>query len=148
MVLGGVEVYLLLAATLGVHSFHKGYSALAIAGIVFPVLWLVGVFLRAKPNSYYQQHHPAKAGPRISVATAATQQAPDRKQEAERPGGRPESPAATEEPQELADAHAAAADLVPNKWSTSVLTPVSCDERTRQQLLFLRWLLATGRLEP
>jgi hypothetical protein len=153
MALGAIEVYLLLAATLGVQTFNKGYSALAIAGSIFPLLWLAGVFLPAKPDSYYQRCHASKAGPRMSVGKAATQQACYSTWQVGRPSAcphtltAPQAPQA-QQPQELQDAPTVAAIPIPETWSTASPTRMSHDERTHQHLLFLRWLVATGRLEP
>jgi hypothetical protein len=150
MALGAIEVYLLLAAMLGLQTFNKGYSALAIAGSVFPLLWLVGVFLPAKPDSYHQRCHPLRTSSRMSVDKAATQQVEDSSWQVAPPTACPHTltePQA-QQSQELQDAPRMAATPIPEKWSTTTPTRMSYDERTYQRLLFLRWLVATGRLIP
>jgi hypothetical protein len=44
-------IYLALVFTLCIKTFKKGYTVLGIIGIFFPILWVVGAFLPAKPGS-------------------------------------------------------------------------------------------------
>ena len=60
-------VYLGLLITCCSMTLRKGYTWLAIIGIILPILWIIGVFLPAKPGS--RQH--------IAQETMAAQQIRD-----------------------------------------------------------------------
>jgi hypothetical protein len=49
-----IILYLACLVTVCTLTFRKGYIALGIIGIFFPLLWLVGAILPAKPGSRYQ----------------------------------------------------------------------------------------------
>ena len=44
--IGGVFLYLLVLFTLGLTTLSKGHGWMFALGIPFPVLWLVGAFMR------------------------------------------------------------------------------------------------------
>jgi hypothetical protein len=139
---GILELYLLLAVTLGIQCYHKGYLALAIAGIVCPLVWIGGVFLPAKANSYYQACHAAKRQTRDPQASTADASRPqDSKWDSRGPadGGPYEAPRTRS---------AAGVAAWPDDRTISSATLPQGDERTQQRLIFLRWLVATGRLKP
>ena len=46
-------LYLVCLFTVCMLTFRKGYVLLGIIGIFFPILWLVGAILPAKPGSRY-----------------------------------------------------------------------------------------------
>lgn len=43
-------VYLVLLFTVAVMTFRKGHWVIGLIGIVFPVLWLLGAVLPARPG--------------------------------------------------------------------------------------------------
>jgi hypothetical protein len=45
--------YLSLLFTVAVMTFQKGHVVLGIVGIFFPLLWLIGAILPARPGSRY-----------------------------------------------------------------------------------------------
>lgn len=46
-------LYICLLFTVCVMTFQKGHIALGIIGIFFPILWLIGAILPARPGSRY-----------------------------------------------------------------------------------------------
>jgi hypothetical protein len=50
-------LYLVLLFTVCLMTFKKGHTILGIIGIFFPILWLVGAALPAKPGSRYAREH-------------------------------------------------------------------------------------------
>jgi hypothetical protein len=44
-------LYISLIFTVAVLTFKKGHTVLGILGIFFPILWLIGAVLPAKPGS-------------------------------------------------------------------------------------------------
>jgi hypothetical protein len=48
-----VSFYITCLFTVCIMTFQKGRTLLGIAGIFFPLLWLVGAFLPAKKGSRY-----------------------------------------------------------------------------------------------
>jgi hypothetical protein len=42
-------IYVMCLVTLGLTTLRKGHSVLFWAGIVFPLLWIVGAFLQPTP---------------------------------------------------------------------------------------------------
>jgi hypothetical protein len=48
-----VTIYIVCLFTVAVWTFRKGYVLLGILGIFWPVFWLIGAILPAKPNSRY-----------------------------------------------------------------------------------------------
>jgi hypothetical protein len=48
-----VFLYFAILITAGVTTFSKGRWVLGILGIFFPLLWLLGMFLPARPGSRY-----------------------------------------------------------------------------------------------
>jgi hypothetical protein len=55
-----VTVYLFLLLTVCSLTFRKGYSLLGIVGIFFPILWLIGAILPAKPGSRHDLAEAAR----------------------------------------------------------------------------------------
>jgi hypothetical protein len=51
--LGLLALYVALLFTVCALTFKKGRMWLAIIGIFFPILWLIGAILPAKPGSPY-----------------------------------------------------------------------------------------------
>jgi hypothetical protein len=45
--------YISCIFTVCIMTFKKGHTLLGIVGIIFPILWLIGAFLPAKPGSRY-----------------------------------------------------------------------------------------------
>jgi hypothetical protein len=62
-----LTIYIGLLFTVCAMTFRKGYTILGIIGIIFPILWIIGAFLPAKPGS--RQH--------IAQETLAAQQLRD-----------------------------------------------------------------------
>jgi hypothetical protein len=50
---GLVAIYLVLVFTVCLMTFRKGHIALGVIGIFFPILWLIGAMMPAKPGSSY-----------------------------------------------------------------------------------------------
>jgi len=48
-----VFIYIACLFTVCLLTFRKGHTVLGIVGIFFPILWLVGAILPAKPGSRY-----------------------------------------------------------------------------------------------
>lgn len=48
-----VAMYLVAMFTVCMYTFRKGYTILGIIGIFFPILWLIGAILPAKPGSRF-----------------------------------------------------------------------------------------------
>lgn len=46
-------IYIAMIVTVAVLTYRKGHTLLLIIGIIFPVLWLIGAILPAKPGSQY-----------------------------------------------------------------------------------------------
>jgi hypothetical protein len=46
-------IYVSLLVTVAVMTFRKGRWLLGIVGFLFPILWLIGAVLPAKPGSSY-----------------------------------------------------------------------------------------------
>ena len=44
-------LYVALLCTVAILTFRKGYIALGLLGIIFPILWLIGAVLPPKPAS-------------------------------------------------------------------------------------------------
>ncbi len=147
--LGLVELYLLLAATLGTQTYQKGHKVLAIVGALLPLLWLVGACLPAKREPSEQTPHDRV--PKADNLVGARLQSGkwDEAQptaSARRKGARrvpAEGDAATP-----TDRSTPSADLPTELSSLSYAAPLTLDERSRRHLEFLRWLAQTGRLEP
>jgi hypothetical protein len=51
-----VTLYFAVLITAGVTTFSKGRWVLGIFGLFFPLLWLLGMFLPARPGSRYAAH--------------------------------------------------------------------------------------------
>jgi hypothetical protein len=49
-----VVLYVALLFTVCLLTLRKGYWLLGVLGIVFPILWLIGAVLPAKPGSRYE----------------------------------------------------------------------------------------------
>jgi hypothetical protein len=51
-------IYIVCLFTVCWYTFKKGHWVLGIIGIIFPILWLIGAILPAKPGSQYdiQEH--------------------------------------------------------------------------------------------
>jgi hypothetical protein len=47
------SIYVVCLFTVCLLTFRKGYVALGIIGIIFPILWLIGAVLPAKHGSRY-----------------------------------------------------------------------------------------------
>lgn len=47
-------IYIFCLFTVCRLTFEKGYIALGIIGIFFPILWLIGAILPAKPGSRFE----------------------------------------------------------------------------------------------
>jgi len=147
--LGLVELYLVLAVTLGTQTYQKGHKALAIAGALLPLLWLVGACLPAKRGSSEQTPHDrvSKAdnlvGARLQSGKwdEAQPTASGRRKRARRVPA--EGDTATP-----ADRSTPSANLPTELSGLSHAALRTLDERMRRHLEFLRWLAQTGRLEP
>jgi hypothetical protein len=48
-----IVVYIALLFTVCLLTFRKGYWLLALLGVFFPILWLIGAVLPARPGSRY-----------------------------------------------------------------------------------------------
>jgi hypothetical protein len=48
-----LTIYIACIFTVCSLTFQKGYTVLGIIGIVFPILWLIGAVLPAKPGSRF-----------------------------------------------------------------------------------------------
>lgn len=55
-------LYVGLLFTVCALTFQKGYVVLGIVGIFFPLLWLIGALLPAKPGSRYELAQFARLG--------------------------------------------------------------------------------------
>jgi energy-coupling factor transporter transmembrane protein EcfT len=57
-----IVLYVAFVFTVALVTFRKGYVALGVIGIFFPILWLIGAILPAKPGSAYEiaqsAHYP------------------------------------------------------------------------------------------
>jgi hypothetical protein len=61
LVYGGlIAIYLVLLFTVCSMTFRKGYTALGILGIFFPILWLIGAVMSPKPGSTYELQQRAR----------------------------------------------------------------------------------------
>jgi hypothetical protein len=47
-------IYIFAIFTVCMLTFQKGHTILGIVGIFFPILWLIGAILPAKPGSRYE----------------------------------------------------------------------------------------------
>lgn len=62
-------IYLFLLLTVCSLTFRKGYSLLGIVGIFFPILWLIGAILPAKPGSRHDVAEAARYHAMVNQAT-------------------------------------------------------------------------------
>ena len=53
-------LYLVMLLTICVLTFKKGHIVLGIVGIFFPIVWLIGAVIPAKPGSSYEKEQAAK----------------------------------------------------------------------------------------
>jgi len=53
LISGLAAIYLALIATVAVVTFRKGHIALFVIGFIFPITWLIGAMMAAKPGSNY-----------------------------------------------------------------------------------------------
>ncbi len=148
---GLLEVYLLLAATLGVRAFHKGHTALAIVGAALPILWVVGALLPAKPNSNFQRRHAARRHVRAPQADKLVEA---RLQSSKWDSDGPTDLGPSGALWPAAKTRAAPwpndrpATLPTGQGAPSAAAPPAGNQRVQQQLEFLRWLVETGHLTP
>jgi len=145
ILLCAVGLYLLLGATCGSLTFIRGHKALAICGVVLPVLWVVGASLPAKASSGSSGY--SRSAPRADNLVG-TRPRNDKWEDAGLDWHRERGTsgrAAEGFPVSLADGapHAAGWPADPTG-----LEPPIADERVRRRLEFLRWLTRTGRLVP
>jgi hypothetical protein len=47
------SIYIVCIFTVCLLTFNKGHWVLGIIGVVFPILWLIGAVIPAKPGSRY-----------------------------------------------------------------------------------------------
>jgi hypothetical protein len=147
--LGLVELYLLLAATLGAQTYHKGYRALAIMGAVLPLLWLIGACLPEKRKSSNQT--PRSPVPKTDNLVEARLQSS--KWDGIEPAASRRRKGAGRVPAEgdtvpLANRTTPSGNRPVDRSRLFPAAPPALDERMRRHLEFLRWLAQTGRLEP
>lgn len=59
-------LYVFLLFTVCFMTFQKGHVVLGIVGIFFPILWLIGAIIPAKPGSRYEMqqsmHYQSQTG--------------------------------------------------------------------------------------
>lgn len=48
-----VFIYIAMIFTVAAYTYQKGHTILLILGIFFPILWLIGAIMPAKPGSKY-----------------------------------------------------------------------------------------------
>jgi len=147
--LGLVELYLLLAATLGAQTYQKGRKALAIAGALLPLLWLIGACLPAKRGSADQT--PRDRAPKADKLVGARLQSSKWDETAPTTSGRRKGvrrAPAEGDTVPLADRSTPTANRPTELSGLSRAVPPALDERMRRHLEFLRWLTQTGRLDP
>jgi hypothetical protein len=53
-------LYIMCLFTVCALTFRKGHTALGIAGIFFPFLWLIGAVISPKPGSAYELQERAR----------------------------------------------------------------------------------------
>lgn len=53
-------LYIVCLVTVCMLCFRKGYMLLGIIGIFFPILWLIGAILPAKPGSRFDVEQAAR----------------------------------------------------------------------------------------
>ena len=51
--IGGVFLYLIVLFTLGLATLRNGHGWMFFFGIFFPLLWLMGAFMRPPPSQGY-----------------------------------------------------------------------------------------------
>ena len=50
--IGGVLLYLIVLFTLGLSTLRNGHGWMFFFGIFFPLLWLMGAFMRPTPGEF------------------------------------------------------------------------------------------------
>ena len=61
--------YVMCLFTVCLYTFRKGHFVLGIIGIFFPILWLIGAVLPAKPGSQFEVYQQMRMQEQIEQMT-------------------------------------------------------------------------------